>query len=109
MENLFYFAIGGIGALLLAVAAAWLQHRYWVHQNFEKRREEQKTAASAIAYELAHLLDRRLYRQRRFLWALRSGGDAAIEEARAEYQKILFEWNDNFGRIKAALWTSFGH
>ncbi|MBM3542979.1 MAG: hypothetical protein FJX44_00500 [Alphaproteobacteria bacterium] len=107
MATFFYFVLGGIGALLFAAIGAWLQHRYWIQQNFEKRREEQKTAASTVAYEVAKLLDRRLYRQRRFLWALLSGDDTAIEAARAEYDEILFEWNDNFGRIKAALWTSF--
>lgn len=111
MNTVTYIVVGllGIaGSIVVASLAAWLQQRNWVHQNFEKRREDQKSSAQKIALEVAKALDRRLYRQRRFLWTLRSGDNAAIERARADYQKSLFEWNDNFGRFKAALWASFG-
>jgi hypothetical protein len=100
-----YIVLGAIGSVLVATLAAWLQYRGWVHQNFEKRRDEQKRAATELALEVARHMDRRLYRQRRLVWATRSGN--RIEQAQKEYREALFEWNDNYERIKAALWISF--
>ena len=100
--------LGTIGAIFLAWLAAWLQQRNWEHQNFEKWRDEQKKLGSDVALEIAAALDKRLYRQRRFLWALQSGREEAIEAARRDYVESVFLWNDNFGRFKAILWASFG-
>ncbi|MDB5481920.1 MAG: hypothetical protein JWO83_2973 [Caulobacteraceae bacterium] len=53
------------------------------------------------------MVDKRLYRQRRFLWAIRRGSPVEIETERQEYRSALFQWMDNLGRTKAELWVSF--
>jgi hypothetical protein len=69
---------------------------------------EHKAEALNLTKEIAELMDRRLFRQRQFLWAVRSRVGEAVELAKEEYRAALFEWNDSFGRIRAGLWNSFG-
>lgn len=95
-------------ALIGIVIGAMLQFRNWKHQNRETIRKEQREAAVDVVQQLASLLDRRLYRQRRYLYALYHRADSArLDEARKEYNFILFEWNDNLGRFKAILTVLF--
>lgn len=86
---------------------AWLQQRSWKQQNWECVRERKIKSALSTVEDAARLFDRRLYRERRLLWAARKGNSNEIEAARSEYQIALFEWMDNLGRIKAELWVSF--
>lgn len=94
-------------AILGAIIGAWLQHRNWHRQRSEELREERTQRALSVAENIARLVDRRLYRQRRLLWALQRGDLDEIAVARQDYKDAVFEWMDNLGRIKAELWSSF--
>jgi hypothetical protein len=98
-------------AILLTIGGALLgasyQQRNWRFQNWERLREERVKQAVATVEVLAKLVDRRLYRQRRLLWASRSGASADIEIALKDYRAAIIEWMDNFGHLKAELWRSF--
>jgi hypothetical protein len=92
-----------VGALL----GAAYQQRNWRFQNFEQFRQQRLSQASKTVDGLSKLIDRRLYRQRRLLWAVRSGDQSELSEALQNYREILFEWMDSLGQIKAELWLSF--
>jgi hypothetical protein len=55
----------------------------------------------------SELIDRRLYRQRRLLWAIRRGDAEEIETERREYRSAVFNWMDSLGSLKAELWAGF--
>ena len=104
------FVCFGIALTIVAGAVgAWLQHRYWGEQYQRQLQTNHKEEALDLTKELAGLMDRRLFRQRQFLWAVQSENNERIQEAIRDYRKAVFEWNDNFGRIKAGLWNSFDY
>lgn len=82
-------------SLALAVAGtavgAWLQHRSWKHQHWEKIRTDRAEAALATVERASALIDKRLYRQRRLLWAIRRGDCTELEAERLEYRTAVFE------------------
>jgi hypothetical protein len=92
-----------VGALL----GAAYQQRNWALQNWERLRVERVNQAAATVEDVAKLVDRRLYRQRRLLWATRSGSSLELENALRDYREAVFEWMDNLGHLKAELWRSF--
>lgn len=105
--NLGLLALSLVLAILGAIIGAWFQQRSWRNQHWEELRLQRIAAASRTAQDLSKFIDRRLYRQRRVIWAVRKGGSeqaAAIED----YREAIFEWMDNLGRMKAELWQSFG-
>lgn len=105
----FLFATFAIAlAILGAIIGAWLQHRYWVRQNQFIKREERVRAAFSVAHRTIEAVDRRITRQRRFLWAIKSGVAEEIERDRISYRAAVDEWMENLGKLKAELWTSFG-
>lgn len=105
----FAFLVLSLGlALLGAVVGAWLQYRSWRQQHWEGLRERKSKVALSTVEGVSQLIDRRLYRQRRFLWSLRRGVPEEILIAQKDYQEAIFEWMDNLGRLKAELWLSFG-
>ncbi len=95
-------------AILGAMIGARLQHRYWIRQNHETNRTERKNAAFSVAHRTLELIDRRINRQRRVLWAIRRGHPEDIEQERIAYKSAIDEWMENLGRLKAELWTSYG-
>jgi len=104
----FVFLIISLGlAIAGAVVGAWLQHRSWVQQNWDKLRLDRKASALAVVQRASELFDRRLYRQRRLLWAVRGRDPKQIETELEEYRAAVFAWMDNLGRTKAELWASF--
>lgn len=105
--NLLFLVLSLLLAVLGTIVGAWLQHRSWMHQQWEKLREDRRRTALATVERASELVDKRLYRQRRLLWAIRGGDRAEIESERGEYRSVVFAWMDNLGRIKAELWTSF--
>lgn len=105
--NALFLVIGALLAAMTAVVAARLAHQNWQNQNWEQRRDERRTGALATVSTVSHLIDRRLYRQRKFLWALRSAKPDEIEAAREAYAIVVAEWMENLGRSKAALWSDF--
>jgi hypothetical protein len=55
------------------------------------------------------MLDRRLYRTRVLVWALKDKKqDAEIQVARVEYRKALADWNENLNRLYSSTEYSFG-
>jgi hypothetical protein len=105
--NALFLVIGTLLAALTAIIAARLAHQNWQNQNWEQKREERRTAALSTVSTISHLIDRRLQRQRRFLWALRRKNPDDRDSARLEYALAVTEWMDNLGRSKAALWADF--
>lgn len=105
--NTLFLSIAIALSILGAIFGAWFQQRNWRHQHREQLRQERRAAALTLVEDLSNLMDRRLYRQRRFIWALRSGHKERICRAITEYNEALFDWNDNYGRIKARLWSLF--
>jgi hypothetical protein len=106
--NLIFVVFSIILAIFGAIVGAWLQHRYWIRQNQENSRTERKNAAFAVAHRTAELIDKRIHRQRRILWAVLGRNPAEIENERLAYKAAVDEWMASLGRIKAELWTSFG-
>lgn len=105
--NLLFLVLSlGLAALGAAVGG-WLQHRNWQHQHWQQIRNERTKAALPVVERAAALVDKRLYAQRRFLWSLRSGDDAEIAAALADYRIAIKEWMENLGRTKAELWNAF--
>jgi hypothetical protein len=95
-------------AIIGAAVATRLQQRSWNERHWVETREKRTKSALATVESAARLIDKRLYRERRLLWASRREGTDEITAAQKEYQSVLFEWMDNLGRIKAELWHAFG-
>lgn len=93
--------------ILGAVLGTSYQYRNWKYQHWEHLREQRVKEAVATVDELAKLVDRRLYRQRRLLWATRLGMSPELKNALKDYREAIFEWMDNLGHLKAELWRSF--
>jgi peptidoglycan hydrolase-like protein with peptidoglycan-binding domain len=110
-------ALLAVGFLLTGVVGGALgyffQRRAWQQQHKVERREEEHRQAVQTFEELASLLDKRLYRMRRWYWAIKrrleGGGLDQVSAARNDYDEVLLVWNDNLNRILALVDTSFGH
>lgn len=109
MEN----ALGIVlGFVLTTIAGGWwaarLQERSWVRQNDVRLREAENERAGAACQELTLLLDRRLYRMLRLLWAAEAADLEELEKRRAEYVEILFAWNDRLNANLSLVGSYFG-
>jgi hypothetical protein len=105
--NFLFLVLSLTLAVVGTAVGAWLQHRSWKHQQWEKLRTERAEAALVTVERASALVDKRLYRQRRLLWAIRRGDPTDLEAERQEYRAAVFEWMDNLGRTKAELWAAF--
>ncbi|MET0195718.1 MAG: hypothetical protein ABW364_00680, partial [Rhodococcus fascians] len=83
-----------VGFALTTVAGGWwasqLQQRSWFKQNDMRMREADSERAAAACTDITSLLDRRLYRMQRLLWAaIARGGDSTrneeLERRRQDY------------------------
>jgi hypothetical protein len=115
-------AMGEIGAILLGfvlttVAGGWwastLQQRSWQKQNDARLHEAELASAARVCRELVPLLDRRLYRMQRLLWATTAETSdprfqARVETRLEEYVEVLREWNDALNTNLALVGTYFG-
>lgn len=114
MEDLVAIVLGF--ALTTGLGGWWayrLQTRSWHQQNEVRLREQELDRAGGTCASMMSLLDQRLYRMQRLLWAATSnaGGtiDAAeLEKRRQEYVKILFEWNDRLNTNLSLVGSHFG-
>jgi hypothetical protein len=105
-----------VGFLLTTVAGGGLgyffQTRSWRHQHDAQRREAERERAEQAFEEVSRLLDKRLYRLDRLYSSLRPSADAdheAVAVAKmADYQAVLYEWNDNINRTLAVIQLYFG-
>jgi hypothetical protein len=110
MENIVGIVVG---FALTTLAGGWwaarLQERSWVRQNDVRLREAENERAGAACQDLTLLLDRRLYRMQRLLWAADGSTDAGeIERRREEYLDVLFAWNDHLNTNLSVVGSYFG-
>jgi hypothetical protein len=106
-----------LGFALTTVAGGWwasyLQQRAWSRQNEVRLIEAAIERAQAACQEITSLLDRRLFRMQRLMWAATRGraDDVDMEELerrRQDYVTILFEWNDHLNANLSVVGTYFG-
>ena len=114
VENIIGIAVG---FALTTVAGGWwaarLQERSWARQNEVVLRQAEQERAGAACQELMSLLDRRLYRMQRLLWAASPGTGGAvdldeIDRRRQEYVEVLFAWNDHLNTNLSLVGSHFG-
>ena len=114
VENIIGIAVG---FALTTVAGGWwaarLQERSWARQNEVQLRQAERERAGAACQELMSLLDRRLYRMQRLLWAASPGTSgvvdlAEVERRRQEYVEVLFAWNDRLNTNLSLVGSHFG-
>ena len=114
MENLVGIVVG---FALTTVAGGWwaakLQERSWARQNDVRLRESENERAGMACQELMSLLDRRLYRMQRLLWAATTSGDEEsqlpeLERRRQDYVDVLFAWNDRLNTNLSLTGSFFG-
>ncbi len=105
------------GFALTTVLGGWwayrLQTRSWQQQNELRLREEGLERAGATCASTMSLLDQRLYRMQRLLWAATTDVDGTIDAAelevrRVEYVKVLFDWNDRLNTNLSLVGSHFG-
>jgi hypothetical protein len=106
-----------VGFALTTVVGGWwaarLQQRSWTRQNDVRLREEERARAGAACQDLMSLLDRRLYRMQRLLWAATAAADGStdgdeLERRRKEYIEVLFCWNDRLNTNLSLIGSYFG-
>lgn len=106
-----------VGFLLTTVLGGllgtWLQQHTWKRQNDVQLRQDELRHADSVCQQVSKLLDKRLYRMRRFYFALASdpGLPARSERIQAcfkEYDAVLYEWNDSLNLNLALMGAYFG-
>lgn len=106
-----------VGFVLTTLIGGWwagrLQHRSWERQNEMRIREEERRRAAEVCDDLTRLLDKRLYRMRRVYWAVAAairgdGGLDTLELRLADYNAVLYEWNDRLNANLALIGSHFG-
>lgn len=114
MEQLFVLAGGFV---LTTVVGGWLgvwfQKRTWDHQNEARLREAEQEQANEVCQSVSCLLDKRLYRMLRLYYLIREpihddDRRASAERRLADYDSVLFEWNDNLNYNLALVGVYFG-
>ncbi|MGZ8845824.1 MAG: hypothetical protein ACXW3C_05115 [Pyrinomonadaceae bacterium] len=98
-----------LGFLLTTICGGLLgflfQRRHARHQWLLSRWEKELEEAQTVFGEVSRLLDRRLYRTKRLLWALNRPD--VLQQRLDEYITIVTEWNDNINRILALIAINF--
>jgi hypothetical protein len=106
-----------LGFALTTVAGGWwasrLQQRSWVKQNDEHLKEGERDRAGTTCQHVMSLLDRRLYRMQRLLWAASTSADRPVddeelERRRTDYVEVLFAWNDSLNTNLSLVGSYFG-
>jgi hypothetical protein len=92
---------------------AWLQRRTWDHQNEVQLRQDELRRADDVCHSVSILLDKRLYRMRRFYFALTLDPELPERSERIlaclkEYDAVLYEWNDSLNLNLALMGAYFG-
>lgn len=109
MENVLGIVVGFV---LTTIGGGWwaarLQERSWARQNDVRLREAENERAGAACQELTLLLDRRLYRMLRLLWAAEASDLEEIDKRREEYLEVLFAWNDRLNANLSLVGSFFG-
>ena len=106
-----------VGFTLTTVLGGWLgarlQRRTWDHQNEVQLRQDELRRADYVCRSVSKLLDKRLYRMRRFYSALTSDPElpergGRIQVRLKEYDAVLYEWNDSANLNLALMGAYFG-
>ena len=105
-----------VGFVLTTIAGGWwasrLQDRSWARQNDARMRDEERQRASAACQVLTSLLDKRLYRMQRLLWAAKQSAkiqqDGELERRRQEYSEVLIDWNEHLNMNLSVVGSYFG-
>jgi hypothetical protein len=82
-------------------------------QNAARLREEERQKASDVCQRISSLVDKRLYRMQRLLWAIvgRANGRMtaeAVDDRLHEYDEVVYEWNDELNARLAVVGAYFG-
>ena len=93
--------------------ASFLQHRSWQYQNAARLREEERQKASEVCQRITSLVDKRLYRMQRLLWAINGHSHGRImpevlDNRLRDYDEVLLEWNDQLNARLAVVGAYFG-
>jgi hypothetical protein len=105
------------GFVLTTVLGGWLgvrfQQRAWDHQNEARLQEAELQKADDVCQSVSRLLDKRLYRMLRLFYVVRQPIEdeqrrAGAERRLADYDEVLFEWNDNLNLNLALMGSYFG-
>jgi hypothetical protein len=93
---------GGLTFLYQEIAAS--------HARQEQMHIAAVQRASDTFGEISRLMDKRVYRTRRVLWAMRDNlPEPEIKERRTAYAETVREWNESLNRYYALTELSFGH
>lgn len=98
-----------LGTLCGTVLGTYLQYLSWTHQHEENLRQAERLSAERIAGEVSRMVDNRLYRMRRVLWASRREMRTPDLAARWDaYEQCLDLWNSSLNGTLAAIDRYFG-
>jgi hypothetical protein len=92
----------------VAYSRVFLQLRSWRYQKRRALREEERQKASDVCQRISSLVDKRLYRLQRLLWAIVGCANGrmtaeAIDDRLHEYDEVLYEWNDELNARLAVV------
>lgn len=102
-----------LGFVLTTVAGSFLSYRYqiraWEREDLAQRKQDELARASVIFDDISKLLDRRLYRTRSVVWALKDRmPKSTVDQQREVYRVSLAEWNESLNRNLALIERYFG-
>lgn len=98
-----------LGTLCGTVLGTYLQYLSWTSQHEENLRQAERVSAERIAGELSRMMDNRLYRMRRVLWASRRSVPAAdVRERWKAYEQCLDTWNSGLNGTLVSIDRYFG-
>ena len=107
-----------VGFLLTTVLGgllgSYLQQRAWRNQNEQRLRDDELKRAATACVEVSQLLDKRLYRMLRLFHTLASSGsdkegfEHTVAARLADYDAVLYDWNDRLNVNLSLVGTSFG-
>lgn len=108
IEGIFLLLITVALSIVGAAVASSLQQKAWEVQSRRSMEDAQLVRAQQLSDKFIYLADRRLYRVRRLLWSLGPRSSIDTEDSLGDYRKSVFEWNDNFGYLRANLSSLYG-
>ena len=99
--------------VLGGILGSWLQQRAWNRQREAQLSEEELRRADDVCQKISQLMDKRLYRMLRLLYAFQSAArqpDSTdiIKRRLEEYDAVLYEWNDHLNLNLPLIGTYFG-
>lgn len=92
-EFLRTFGLAGFSILVAAMAARHWQHRNWVAQQRVIDHEKTYSELKQLFTEFLELANKRVFRSKRLLWALKSTNKSKIDEERLLYDGVVQDWN----------------